>query len=368
MSLESSNQFISGNENQEISLKDLILKLGKLFSYLISKWIFLLTMGFLGLIIGASYAHFKKRQYIATTTFVLETGDSGSALSPYAGLASIAGIDLGGSGGGIFQGDNILELYKSRAMIVKTLMSPVTEGNKSELLIDVYIRFNELTKGRGQKNGLSGATFTLPSGDHTDMKFTRDQDSLLNKIVKDINRNYLLVAKPDKKLSIISAEVKAPNEFFAKKFNEEIVKNVNDFYIQTKTKKALENIHILTRKADSVRAVMNGSILSAAAAADATPNLNVARQVQRVVPMQRSQFSAETNKAILTELVKNLEMSKMSLLKERPLIQVVDKPVYPLPIIESSRIKFGILGSVVLVLLACAALSIRMFFISTLKG
>ncbi len=166
-------------------------------------------------------------------------------------------------------------------------------------------------------------------------------------MVNDINENYLVVAKPDKKLSIINVEVKANDEAFAKVFNEQIVKNVNDFYIQTKTKKALENVAILKQKVDSVGEVMSDAIYAAAAVSDATPNLNMTRQVQRAAPMQRSQFTAETNKAILGELVKNLEMSKMALLKETPLIQVVDEPVYPLDKEKLGKGKAIILGGLI---------------------
>lgn len=52
---------------------------------------------------------------------MLDESNKGAGLSQYASLASMAGIDLGGSSsGGIFQSDNILELYKSRLMIEKS--------------------------------------------------------------------------------------------------------------------------------------------------------------------------------------------------------------------------------------------------------
>jgi uncharacterized protein involved in exopolysaccharide biosynthesis len=42
--------------------------------------------------------------------------------------------------------------------------------------------------------------------------------------------------------------------------------------------------------------------------------------------------------------VKNLELSKMSLLKETPLIQVIDQPVYPLEEIKFGKLKGLVLG------------------------
>ncbi|EOR94020.1 lipopolysaccharide biosynthesis protein [Arcticibacter svalbardensis MN12-7] len=332
--------------SDEVSLKDLILKIRRAGRYLLSKWVTVFVFGVFGGILGFTYAWIKKPIYTATTTFVLEEDKSGSsALGSLAGLASIAGVDLGGGGGGIFQGDNILELYKSRTMIEKTLLTEIDFNGKKQLLVDWYIEFNKLRKVWDKKPGLKELQFSSLDDSNPNLKSSRLKDSILGVVVKDINKNYLTVAKPDKKLSIINVEVNAPDEVFAKAFNDQIVKNVNDFYVQTKTKKSISNIKILQHKTDSVLRVMNGAIYSGVAIADATPNLNITRQVQRMAPIQRSQFSAETNKAILSELVKNLEMSKMALMKETPLIQVLDQPIFPLEKTELGLLKGIVLGA-----------------------
>lgn len=333
----------ASNEEDVMSLKDLILKLVAWFRYLLSKWVWIFCFGLLGGVLGYFYAISKKPIYTATTTFVLEESGSGSgSLAGLGGIASMVGLDVG-SGGGIFQGDNILELYKSRTMIQKTLLTPVKYKGKEQLLVEVYLNFNGIRKVWQKHPELKNLKFVNDVA-----PLSRLQDSVLGSIVNDINLNYLKVAKPDRKLSLIRADVKSRNEYFAKTFNDQIVENVNEFYIQTKTKKSLENVNILTVKADSVRAVMNGAIYTAAVVADATPNLNPTRQVQRSAPIQRSQFSAETNKIILSELVKNLEMSKMALLKEAPLIQVVDTPVFPLQMDKFGKAKGIILGGFIM--------------------
>jgi len=339
----------------EISLKDLILKLREWYRYLLSKWFIILIAGIIGGALGFAYAWSKKPVYTAVSTFVLEEGGSAGAMGQYAGIASMVGIDLGGGGGGIFQGDNIIELYKSRSMIQKTLLSEAEVQGKRQLLVDRYIEFNKLHEAWKEKPELSTIQFNLKAGE----SFNRVQDSIITTIVGDINKNYLTVAKPDKKLSIIKVEVKAKDEVFAKLFNDAIVKNVNDFYVQTKTKKSLDNVAILQHKTDSVRAVMNGAVYTAVAVSDATPNLNPTRQVQRVVPMQRAQISVETNKTILGELVKNLEMSKMSLLQETPLIQVIDEPVYPLQKEKFGKMKGIILGGIIVGFLTVLVLLIK---------
>lgn len=345
---------------QEISLKDLILKTGAWFKYLSTKKLFIIAACVLGVILGFVYSLLKKPVYTAVNSFVIEESGGGGAaagLGQYAGIASMVGLDLGG-GGGIFQGDNLLELYKSRRMIQKALLSDVDINNKKELLINRYIAFNKL-HNKWKEEGLGDVSF------EGNKPFTRLQDSLIGTIVFKINQDYLNVSKPDKKLSIINVKVTAKDELFAKLFNDEVVATVNEFYVQSKTKKSLENVTILQNQTDSVRNVLNGAIFSGAAVSDATPNLNPTRQILRA-PIQRSQLNAEANKAMLAQLLQNLELSKISLRKETPLIQIIDNSVFPLDKVEIKSGKAMFIGGFLGVLLMVIALSLRRLFKSVL--
>lgn len=353
--------------NDEISLKELILKLQKTWRYLLSKWHIILVVGLLGGAAGLFYAFLKQPIYTATTTFVLEDEKGSGGFGNLAGLASMAGVDLGSGGGGIFQGENILGLYRSRTMLEQTLLTNVSIGDKQQLLIDRYIAFNKLREKWADKPALSKIQFSSDSMDTEIAALKRDRlkDSIISVVVLDINKNYLSVIKPDKKLSTIQVDVKAKDELFAKALNDALVKNVNEFYVTTKTKKTLQNVKILQHKTDSVRAVMNGAIYTAVAVGDATPNLNPTRQIQRVAPAQRAQFSAETNKTVLGEMVKNLEMTKMALLKETPLIQVIDQPIYPLKVTKVGKVSGVIIGGLLFGFLSIVFLLIKKFIKNT---
>lgn len=340
MEIENSEQSAFPNRD-EISLKELIMKAQEWWLYLMSKWILILGFGLLGAIFGYFYAKSMKFIYLADTLFVLEEGGSGGGgIGQYAGIASSFGIDIGGAtGGGIFQGDNIQELYKSRKMIEKTLLSEVIHNGRKKLLIDEYVEFKNLRSSWDEKIRLQNISFIK----NLNQNFSRLQDSLIGDIVEKIKVDNLVVGKPDKKLNIIKVTIKSGDEFFSKSFNDQLVKNVNDFYVQTKTKKSLENLNILQHQTDSVRNVLSGAINTTAAVGDATPNLNPTRQILRA-PALKSQFNAEANKAILTQLVQNLELAKLSLRNERPLIQVIDEPVYPLYKEKLGKLKALVIG------------------------
>jgi len=117
--------------------------------------------------------------------------------------------------------------------------------------------------------------------------------------------------------------------FFQNFFTERLVQTVNDFYVQTKTKKAFQNVQILQRQADSVRAILNSSINGVASAIDAAPNANPEMSTLRVTSQKR-QIDVQANTAIYSQMVQNLELAKISLRQEIPLIQIIDKPVLPL--------------------------------------
>lgn len=354
------------SHNNKLDLKHLILKTQEWGRYLISKWYILVIVSSLCAILGICYSIYKKPIYTATTTFVLESGEGGSGnLAQYAGIASMVGIELGGSGGGIFQGDNIIELYKSRKMIEASLLTN-SKSDTSQLLIDRLVK-NNGSYDRWKEKSPELLDINFKNQNQELGSLQRKKDSILMQAFDDINMNYLKVTKPDAKLSIIKVDVSSKDEIFAKEFNDAIVTEVNDFYIQTKTKKSLDNIEILQYKTDSVRSVMNGSISAAAVAIDATPNLNPTRQAQRLVPTQRSQFSAETNKAILGQLIQNLEMAKMSLLKEAPLIQEIDNPIYPLEKHTFSKKKGFLVGLLVGAFLAAFLIMVRYVFQNIMK-
>lgn len=332
--------------DDEISLKELILKIQEWWKYLWSRWLTILIAGIIGGALGLTYAFIKKPVYTAETTFVLEEGESGGGLGQYAGLASMIGIDLGGGGGGIFKGDNILELYKSRRMIQETLLAKDTFEGKQKSLIERYIEFNKLREGWEKKPKLKNIHFDNIAN------FTRTQDSVVGKIVETINKSILEVTKPDKKLSIISVKVKSKDELFAKSFADNIVSKVNAFYINTKTKKSSENLAILQEQADSVKRVLNASIGGVAAAVDANPNTNPAFQTLRV-SSQRKQVDVQASGAIYQEIVKNLEMAKISFRNDKPLIQVIDEPVFPLKKDKLGKAKGIIFGGIILGFLIC---------------
>ena len=326
-------------DNDEISLKELIQKIQEWIAYLKTQWKLIIGIAALGGIIGFVYASFQKPSYLATTTFVLEE-DKGGVMGGAMGLASSFGFDLGGGGGGLFTSSNIIELMKSRLVVEKTLLNPVQVAGKEISLADFYIQITELKEGWAKKPKLANISFPI-NADRT--KFSLEQDSILQTISAGLTKNNLVIAQKDKKVSIISLTVKTESELFSKLFCEQLLKETSDFYIETKSKKSRLNVDILQHQADSIRAELNSAITGVATASDNVYNLNPALNVKRT-PSTRRQVDVQANTAILSQLVAQLELSKVSLRKETPLVQVIDRPILPLEKDKVGRLKSLVLG------------------------
>ncbi|HLT08656.1 MAG TPA: hypothetical protein VK014_14085 [Cyclobacteriaceae bacterium] len=320
--------------DDKITLRELLARMASWVQVFKVKWKIMLAAMLVGAILGLLASVIKKPVYTAETSFVLEETGMGG-LGNMSGIASLLGVNLGsiGSGSGLFQGDNIMELYKSENMLSKTLLSPFEEGDSSYRLINRYIKFNKLEKRWSDKVDFSKLNFNLPRE-----QYTVTQDSVVREIVKEIKKRNLVVDKPDRKLNIIKVVIKSKDEPFSKSFNETLVANVNEFYHLTKTKKTGENLAILQNQADSVRNVLDQSIKRYARVQDQVPNPNPLLQ-SGTVESRSSQVDVQASIAVFEEIVKNLEIAKINHRNNSPLIQIIDSPRYPL---EESRIKLRV--------------------------
>lgn len=347
-----------------ISLRELIVVLVALVRYLWSKWLIILLIVLLGAVLGLCYSLFKKTNYTATLSFVMdESGASQGSLGAAASIAEQFGFNLGGIGsvGGFFQGDNIIEFLKSRSMIDETLLTEVEIAGEKTLLVHRYITYNNLReKWRSKNPQLADIQFRDTVG-------VFRQDSLMATFYKAILQNNLVIDKPDKKFNIIAIAMETSDEVFSKVFAETLIRNATEFYVQTRTQKAKENLDVLTHQVDSVRRELNEAISGVAAATDANPNPNRAFQSLRV----RSQLhtvDVQANTAILTELVKNQELAKITLRNEKPVIQVLDKPILPLENDKVGKLKGLVIGGFIGGFLACLALLLVRLYRQIMSG
>jgi hypothetical protein len=346
-------------KSDEVSLKELILDIKRLWQFLWSKWKVILIAGLMGGAIGLTISFLTRPRYIAMLSFVVENEKS-SPLGSYSGLASMVGIDLGG-GESMFSSDNIIELMKSRKMIEGALLSAVLIDGKNTTLLEHYLNFSEIREGWSKEPSLTNIHFLPgcnPSG------FSRTEDSIVGVVYKDLVENVISISKPNKKLSMIVSTCKTTNELFSKEFLEELNNNVSEFYIETKTKRLKQNVDILQSRSDSLAGIITSATYGIANLTD--QNLSSSRAIV-MAGRTRKQVDLQVTGAAYGEVIKNLEISKVTLQKETPLIQVIDSPIYPLKKEKIGKLKGLVFGGFLAGFLTVGWLLIRRFYFSLMS-
>lgn len=337
------------SDKDEISLKEIFEYVVASVQYLKRKWKIIVLFSSITGVGGLIYAINQKFVYTAELSFVLEDEKSSSA-SGFSGIASQFGFDLGATGGGVFSESNLMALMKTQTLVERTLLSSVSVSNKDIVLANMYIDSMDIKKS--WKSDPELMNFKFSHNAKIDSLLPK-QRLALRDIYNQVNAK-LNVTFRDKKNSIIYIQYKSQVETFAKLFVEMLATNASEFYIDTRIKKAKTNMLILEQQTDSIRRELNSLITGAAIATDNLFNLNNAILNSRRAPSLQKQVDIQANTAILTQLVANLEMAKVSVRKETPLIQIIDKPTLPLAVKKIGRIRslalFGICGAMAVIM------------------
>lgn len=335
-------------KEEKISLKNVFQGFKEWLVFIMDKRKIIVYGTLITLILPLTYNYLKSPVYYANTSFVLEN-DASASLGSLSSLASMSGINTSSlmSASNLFQIDNIQELYRSNNMLRQTLLEKVTINGKSQILIDYFAKAQNLEK-KWVKEKIYLKDF------YKDKKlYSRAQDSVLKEAIKLIKKDFLIVGKPNRNTSILNVGFKHKDEVFTKIFNEVLVNKVNSFYYKTETKKTAFNLKVLQVQTDSVKRLLDISFLALAEIDQNTPNLNPLVKTAKV-PYQKAMANLQANQAIYLEIVKQLELAKVAHRNKTPLIQIIDKPSFPL---ENNRWKFlnililGIFGGGMLIVL-----------------
>jgi hypothetical protein len=349
--LNEPNKYIT---EDRISFRDVIAKFARLGTHLRHHWRVIAIGSVLITGLRISYHLLTDPIYTAETTFIVDAGGGGGGMGQIGSLASIVGVNLNSisDDSQLFDTDHIVELYLSYNMLKKAFLS-YTDDRHQERLITRYAREKKILKKWNKKDELKDLSFEITEG-----AMGIKHDSLLMEVIKDFKENQLSVGKPDRKLMILKVTVADKDPVFAKRFNEVLVSIVNNFYETTSTKKTGENLQILQTQADSARFVLDNSLDKLAKLSELQPNPNPL-YFSSQVPYQKLQIDIEASAAVYEEIVKNLEMAKVSHRNKKPLIQVIDTPVLPLKIDKERPLKLIVISSIIAGMLMTLFIIIR---------
>lgn len=349
--------------NDEISIKEIIDTFKKYWSYLLSKWYIILIFGLTGGALGLGASLLIKPKYTAHLTFALVEKSSGGGLADLASSFGLGGL-LGGSSSA-FSGDNLIEIIKSRHAVEQTLLSSANYKGENKTLAEVYIQFNELRKSwsKNKRNPqLKNLSFPFDQKRET---FTQTQDSVLHSIyLFIIKSNSLMVTRKDKKIGIVTVDFKSKDELFSKLFVEELMNQTYLFYKDTKTSQNRVNINMMQHTADSIKRLYENALYKSAGFSQV--NINSALQYA-AVPRIKQESDARLYGTVYAEVLKNLETLKLEMARETPLVQMIDMPRLPLIKDRLGKAKGIVIGGILGGLIITFFLLGHKFFKNSLK-
>ena len=343
------------DQNEEFySVNDLFKTIRSFLGFIRSKILLLFIAIAFGAAIGVLYYFNQQPKYEAVCSFILEEKSQvGGGLS---GLASQFGLNLGslGSGGGIFSGDNIFNILKSKKIVQKVLLGTYDhQGKNEETLADHYLDFTGKKKRWKNDLRLSNIHFGKAASDLDPL-----EDSVLNVIYDDMVEKHISVEKTSKQGTIIKVTVTSKDRDFARIMTERLVSEASDLFMNVRVGTSLDNIRQLEKRSDSLLILLNNKSYRAAVSQplDINPAMRAA-----VVPSEIANRDKTVLATLYAEVTKNLEISRVLLSQQTPVIQVLDKPGELLPDNRKGLAFLLVISSVVAAMLFIGAALIYFF-------
>jgi hypothetical protein len=274
--------------------------------------LFPLIFASLGLLAGFFLESDKKRaEYIIAAEEETSAG--------WEGLLAQFGLDVGGSNpAGVFQGESLVRLFQTRTLVERGLLNKVYFKGDSILLAEAIFKQSELAG----KKAFAEVQFQSDRSLHNSVT-----DSALYLVYKHVKKDMLSVNKPDKKQSFINVSCVHRDGELAILLGGTLIKTVTDYYVESLTKKARQNLDVLRLESDSVQRILNENLEISASITDL--NVNPLKQSLRV-SQNRAMIELQISVALYGELAKNLKLAEIGLRKQTPLIQIIETPRFPL--------------------------------------
>jgi uncharacterized protein involved in exopolysaccharide biosynthesis len=327
------------NIEEEVSLVDVYLKSREAIVYLWARRLIILAFGIFGTSLGLIYSLLKPVEYESRLTFIVGQSGASKGLGALSGIASSFGFGGLGGDGGLYENQvNLMKFIKSRSMMEKALLRTIPETNQT--FADRFVKVYEWDQTLKEDIKTKDIHY---SSNQERKDFSVAKDSVLCEIFRYINENEkLTIEEPDDEGNIITISCKFQDDTLANFFPAVLLGEVSTSYINAKTKLAKDNVQILQHQTDSVRSELNEALYNSAHQTDEVFGLNPAFNVRRV-PATKEQIDVRASTVLLEELIKNLELAKVQLKDETPLIEVIDEPRFPLDRMKSGKLKYSIL-------------------------
>ena len=307
--------------SEQFSFKSLILKGLLVIPYLKKNYKRILIGALIGFFIGISIEFYRSndKKFKSEVVFLLDNDKgSGGGLSS---LASSLGLgDLNGSNSSLFSGENFKELFRTKALLRKSILSKVKVDKKEIIFGNLFLEKCDLFDHEWWRYPEHLKSVRFNSTNYSELK---KEDQVTVDLIAVYLRYNSELANLNTKSSFQIFTIETRNDTLSYLWNKLYLKTLADFYISNKNKKSNELLDILDKRKDSLKSALYYTQGKLANYTD--QNQQIIFQRARIIA-DRLQMNSSQLQSMYLEAVRNYDNLKFSMVKETPLFTIISEP------------------------------------------
>jgi len=313
-------------------MKTAILTFWDYFKELFRRFYWFIIIGAIFFFLVNKYLNSANTTYEAKLTFMTNEKTS-SSLSNLMSMASNFGFSSGESEE--LSSDKLVELLKSKRIVSTALLSEVKIDGRTDRLINFYCEEFDCDSFF-DVDSLSNVKFH--SRRLSDLSYA--QNKKLHDIYSEILKSYLTAESSQN--GIISINCNTVSESFSKEFTEKLISALSSFYVSKTVERQRTSKRLVQEYADSVNVELSNAEYQLAQWKDKNFRTTKSKGYLEELRLLRK---VENLALMYSESLKNLEIAKFELLNNTPVLQIIDRPSYPLEKKKPNRLLYLLIAA-----------------------
>jgi hypothetical protein len=358
--------------DEEITFRDLVLKLLEYLRELVSHWKWILFSGLLLAIVLVGKALLTQPVYPATLSFMINE-DNGNPLGSISGVLGSFGISSRSRN----NPEKVLELARSRRIVENSLFRNARIGDSTDLLANHLITYLDTLEKFNKKAWyrFGDKTDTLPRHldpvVRKDPRFTEGERMVLKKLFREITGHPdsgdggMLESRYNETSRIMYLTIRSKNPELSLNLTNTLFDELSEFYVRKTVEKQQTTYLVVKAKTDSIRYVLENKEQQLAALEDSW--LGRYSQQSKLTEKKLEKEIRLLN-ITLAESLKNQEIADFAVRNTMPYVQTIDRPTFPLDTEKPSPVRNALLGLLLGVLLSGTVIGFRKLFRDAMNG
>lgn len=301
--------------------KDIIsIDFGAFFKIIWKEKVWVIAITTLFAIGGVAYAISAREEFVSVGKILPEYQSKAGGLGQFAGLASLAGIDVSSASGGgsdAIRPDLYPDVLKSTPFFLELLKIKVRTKENKEMTFNQFYDAFVLDNKIEEKN--------------TKIKFPTSNQYITvsyqtEKNLKDLRERISAII--DKKTGLITVTVKLPDPVVATIITDYSMNFLTNYITNYRTEKAKRDLNFLAERLDAAKGKYYNNQAKKAQYSD---QYQLSMMKLQAADLQRERIESEykISSTFYNSLLQKYEEAKLKLQQETPVIKVLEPPVVP---------------------------------------